>query len=88
MSNAPAFPVAERHDIAAELPWTQGITILDYFAAQAMQALIAKLPAVDREGEHGVKMAQADIDQMRFDIAGSAYDYAKAMCVTRDELLK
>ena len=29
------------------------MTLRDYFAAKAMQAIITKLPVVDREGEFG-----------------------------------
>lgn len=35
--NPPAFPVAEDHQTADMIAWTAGMTMLDYFAAKAMQ---------------------------------------------------
>lgn len=32
------FPVAEDHKVAADLPWTCGMTLLDYFAGQIAHA--------------------------------------------------
>lgn len=37
----PAFPVAEDHKIASEFPWTQGISMRDYFAAAALTGMMA-----------------------------------------------
>lgn len=37
----PAFPVAETHEIASELPWTQGMTLRDWFAGQALVGIYA-----------------------------------------------
>lgn len=56
-----------------------GMTLLEYFAGQALQSLIAKIPIIDREGEHGEQRTQAEIDQIRTDVAESAYYYADAM---------
>lgn len=36
----PAFPVAEDHRTADQFPWTQGMSLRDYFAGQALGALI------------------------------------------------
>lgn len=57
----------------------KGMSILDWFAGQAMKSLVAKAPLLDREGEHGPKFDQATLDQFRRDMAVSAYDYAAAM---------
>ena len=35
-NNPPAFPNAEDHKVAADLPWTAGMDLRDYFAAKAM----------------------------------------------------
>jgi hypothetical protein len=37
----PAFPVAEDHKVAADLEWTCGMSLRDYFAAQALPAMVA-----------------------------------------------
>lgn len=36
----PAFPVAENHEIAAQFPWTAGMSYHDVAALMAMQVLI------------------------------------------------
>lgn len=40
-NNPLAFPVAEDHRIAADFPWTTGMTLRDYFAAKSIQGLLA-----------------------------------------------
>lgn len=50
----------------------------DYFAARAMQALIAKLPMFDERAEHGVKPVEGT-DIIQRDVADAAYAYADAM---------
>ena len=35
----PAFPVAEDHQTADQLPWTQGMSLRDWFAGQALVGL-------------------------------------------------
>ena len=37
----PAFPCAETHKIASDLPWTCGMSLRAYSAGLAMQAAIA-----------------------------------------------
>jgi hypothetical protein len=37
----PAFPVAQDHRTANAIPWTAGMSLRDYYAGQAMAALIA-----------------------------------------------
>lgn len=48
-------------------------------AIAAMQALIGKLPTLDRLGEHGAKASEEDINEMRRQVAISAVDYADAL---------
>lgn len=56
----------------------------DRIAIAAMQSLILKVPLHDRKGEHGVHTPEIpDIQQVRLDIAQSAYDYADAMLYER-----
>jgi hypothetical protein len=50
----------------------------DYFAAQAMQAIISKLPVMlDLEGDE-------DFNHLYFAAAKGAYNYAEAMMIVRD----
>jgi hypothetical protein len=88
MNNIPAFPrpfsAREVHDGIEHHLATEGMTLRDYFAAKAMQALIAKIPLHDRLGEHGIHTPEVeDIHGVRQDIAQSAYDYADAMLAER-----
>lgn len=65
--------------------WTHsdrgGMSLRDYFAAKAMQAIVAKLPVVDREGEFGKPVP--DKNKYNADIANSAYWIADAMIAER-----
>lgn len=60
----------------------EGMTLRDYFAAKAMQAIITKLPVVDQQGVHGQPVP--DKVQHNLDIAESAYWIADAMIQARD----
>lgn len=80
-NGGPAFPqITELGEIAAT---NDGMSLRDYFAAKAMQALISKSPFFDKYGENGVLLQ--DIEQFRYDIAISAYGYADAMIAAREE---
>lgn len=59
----PAFPVAEDHKIASEFPWTQGISMRDYFAAAALTG-ICGVPGRVVLGEFEAKAAYAIADAM------------------------
>lgn len=75
-NGGPAYPY--------EIGFERGMSMRDYFAAAAMQALIAKIPLHDRTGEHGIHAPEIDdIHGVRCDIAQSAFDYADAMLATR-----
>lgn len=79
-NGGPAFPPVhdpEKHP--------SGMTLLDHFAGLALQALIVKFPLFDREGEHGEPTTQEVIDQVRADIAESAYWYAAAMLIEKEK---
>ena len=52
----------------------------DYFAAQAMQALIAKMPLLTTED-----MSEEDIHNVYIMITNSAYIYAEHMLEARKE---
>ena len=76
----PAFPVSLDCGSAGKQQF-EGMTLRDYFAAKAMQAIITKLPVVDREGEFGSPVE----DKIKYnaDIANSAYWIADAMLAER-----
>jgi len=82
-NGGPAFPRPASIDpeFDARLPSQIGMTLRDYFAAKAMQAIITKLPVVDREGEFGSPVE----DKIKYnaDIANSAYWIADAMLEER-----
>lgn len=61
----------------------QGMTLRDYFAAKAMQAIIAKMPltlttADDDEDERDM------VRMMQLAVACGAYNYAEAMMLRRE----
>ena len=68
--NIPAFPVAECHQVAADIEWTAGMTLLDYFAAKAMQSLLI-----------GYYMSGGNAGK---GISQEAYDSAEAMLAERE----
>lgn len=61
----------------------RGMSLRDWFAGQAMAALISKFPLGDRMGEYGMPRTQAQIDEAHRDIACSAFGYADAMLAER-----
>lgn len=67
MNNQPAFPC--HPDIDNKL--YDGMTLRDYFAAKAMQAMISRTPW----DESGVSYAQ---------LTGNAYEMADAMILSRE----
>lgn len=83
-SNPPAFPVPGLNFPNGECLWPDvGMALRDYFAAKAMQAVIGKLPAFDRDGEHGRQASIGELAQITRDVACSAYCYADAMLAER-----
>lgn len=79
-TGGPAFP----HMMAVgHRDYAEGLTLRDWFAGQALSAMISKSPFFDTKGENGKKMT--DILQFRADIAASAYQYADAMLAERSK---
>jgi hypothetical protein len=58
-----------------------GMSLRDYFAGQALGALIRKAPFFDRDGEFGKPI---DMLQFKADMSASAYAYADAMLSARE----
>ena len=71
MKNEPAFPFAWQSPITDKTTINQGMTLRDYFAAQALQALII------REGK--------DHSGIINEITTTAYQYADDMIKERTE---
>lgn len=58
--------------------------LLDKFAAAALTALIAKMPIFDRKGEFGVSLPIEEMQDIKKDLASSAYEYACWMMIARE----
>ena len=79
----PAFPVAEDHKVAADIPWTCGMSLRDYFAAKAMQS--SYLLAQSNEHVACEVIAKSEKSGKSFNrtIADAAYLMADAMLEAR-----
>lgn len=73
----PAFP-------STDFGSRKGMTLRDWFAGQALAAMIMKSPFFDTQGENGSKISSEDIKQFKLDMAASAYAYADAMLAERE----
>lgn len=62
--------------------------LLDQFAMQALNALIAKLPLYDNEGEFGIPIADDKMQEIKKGIAETAYGYAGWMMIARENSKK
>jgi hypothetical protein len=85
-NGGPAFPKAigsyrDANGITRYNDHQMGMTLRDYFAAKAMQAIISKLPIVDMEAEFGKPIN--DKIKYNLDIADSAYKISDAMLEAR-----
>ena len=84
----PAFPTAKfRRDgqVTWQFEWCGGLSIRDYLAAQAMTAIIAKLP-LKATGKNPLGLDKIDNEtELRVSemVAGGAYAYADAMLKER-----
>jgi hypothetical protein len=79
-TGGPAFPSSPDSNLTYN-----GMTLRDWFAGKAFEALISKAQFIDRDGQHGVKMNTSDMEQFRFDLAASAFAYADAMLAEREK---
>jgi hypothetical protein len=73
-------------ELGAEVwPASKGMSLRDWFAGQALAALISKAPFFDRDSEHGHPIV--DMLQFKADMAVSAYGYADALLSAREATL-
>jgi len=63
------------------------IKTYDNYAGQALNALISKLPLIDRDGELSKGMSQEDLNQIQVEMCESAHAYAYFMMNTRSQSL-
>ena len=73
MKNEPAFPTG-----TGVTPYKSGMTLRDYFAAQAMQGLIA-------HEERAKQLSGANLGDFDERVAFAAYRYADAMMERREK---
>ncbi|WP_284464868.1 hypothetical protein [Chryseobacterium sp.] len=66
----------------------EDIQLLDQFAGHALQALIAKSPFFDRNGELGKKIEKDELADFKKELAKTAYNYAEWMLVERGEAIE
>ena len=80
MNNPPAFPIADLwHN---ELKQYNGMSLRDYMAAKAMQALLAgSFTESGQEGIEANRMPNQNVEDL---IASTAYEYADAMLKARE----
>ena len=62
-----------------------GMTLRDYFAGQALVALITKAPFIDRDGEFTEAQTQEYVCKYHADMCNSAYCYSDAMIKERNK---
>ncbi len=56
----------------------------DYFAGLSLQAMITKMPMLDQNGELGVAKSEQETQDIKKDLALSAWAYADWMIYTED----
>lgn len=74
IENIPAFPTAEDHKVASDIPWTAGMTLRDWFAGHAVAGMAARVNLVWDNPK--------DCD-VYGDVSRAAYLVADAMLVAR-----
>lgn len=72
-TGGPAFPYVETGDCGVR----EGMTLLDYFAAEVIPSVYTKYMVAWRNGEH------SGCDGWRFNLAMDAYNIASAMLEVR-----
>lgn len=80
-----AYPISFIESFTGDEVTIQGMTLRDYFAGQALIALVSKSPFIDRDGEFSEKQSQDYLLKYIADICESAYCYAYAMLKERDK---
>lgn len=79
----PAYPVAEDHRVAHDLPWTCGMTLADEFAKASMQLAVDRCASM----EMSTVCAKLGIDAIDYNsdvhwpalVARQAFDFGAAM---------
>ncbi len=59
----------------------------DNYAAAALQALIAKSPMIDKQGELGEKKSEEEMQEIKKELCRTAHAYATWMIQTRPEFV-
>ena len=89
MNNPPAFPTSHEepsdyngHNNSKKIVIDQGMTLRDYMAAKALQALLAgSFTESGQEGIEANRMPNQNVEDL---IASTAYEYADAMLKARE----
>ena len=80
-ANRPAFPNHPDNSQSRYSEWREGITIRDYFAAKAMQALLTTAPEKIYKTDYLKDISKLDDNQL-FE---TAYYYADGMMKAREK---
>lgn len=59
----------------------------DNYAAAALQALIAKSPMIDKQGEIGENKSEEEMQEIKKELCRTAHAYAAWMMQTRQEFV-
>lgn len=78
----PAFPVAENHAVAADIGWTCGMSLRDYFAAAALTGIMAN-PERWKDIAARYEAGRMSYDDASASNATKAYSIADAMLRAR-----
>lgn len=62
--------------------------LLDHFAGIALAALIRKSPFLDLTGEQGKKVEPEEMQRIKKELTGAAYEYASYMLIAKKENLE
>ena len=84
-NGGPAFPVASCQDANGQICWgTDGMTLRDYFAGQALAGITSRSVEVYRKLEgSGISMSEIE-NELTQRLSYSAYAYADAMLAARE----
>lgn len=59
--------------------------LLDKFAGIALSALIQKMPFLDIKGEQGKEVTPEELQRIKKELTGSAYEYASWMLIAKEQ---